>query len=259
VSGHARDLPRRVLVLGGTSEIGVAIVEALAQQRGAERVALVGRDEQSLQQSAQRLREAGCEEVQTLALLGAPDAGAGLSHGELIARARSMLGAIDLAVLAIGVLGERGGLPEDIDGAIDVLSVNVVDAGSLLLHTARALREQRSGTVLVLSSVAAERPRASNAVYCASKAGIDALARGLSDALAGTGARVMVLRPGFVRTRMTRGLPVPPLATDPQTVARLALRGLRRGSEIVWAPASLRWVAGVMRMIPGPLFRRLAL
>lgn len=258
MSARRTTLPQRVLVLGGTSEIAVAIVSALAGQRAAARVVLAGRDPEALEGSAQRLRDAGCGEVQPLALLG-DSSGPAADHGELIAQASGLLGGIELVILAVGVLGERGGVPEDIDGAVEVLEVNVVVAGSLLLHTARALRAQGSGTVLVLSSVAAERPRASNAVYCASKAGIDALARGLSDALLGSGARVMVLRPGFVRTRMTCGLPAPPLATEPQVVAQAAVRGLQRGAEIVWAPGTLRWVAGVMRLIPGSLFRRLAL
>ena len=219
-------------MLGGTSEIALAIVTELVEQGGAQEVVLAGRDREALGASAQRVREAGRGEVHTLTF--AP--GSSAAHGELIAQARALLGDVDLVILAVGVLGERGGLPEDIGGALEVLTVNVVDAGSLLLHSVRALRDQGSGTVLVLSSVAAERPRASNAVYCASKAGLDALARGLSDALVGSGASVMVLRPGFVRTRMTRGLAEPPLATEPQAVARVAVRGLTRGTEIVWAP-----------------------
>jgi decaprenylphospho-beta-D-erythro-pentofuranosid-2-ulose 2-reductase len=125
------------------------------------------------------------------------------------------------------------------------------------METARLMRAAGHGTIVVLSSVAAERPRASNAVYCASKAGIDALATALDDELAAEGVRVMIVRPGFVRTRMTAGLPVPPLATSAQAVARATARGLRRGARTVWAPAGLRWVMAVLRMLPRPLFRRI--
>ena len=99
-------------------------------------------------------------------------------------------------MLAVGLLGSRGGLPADIPAAVDVLRVNTVGAGSLLMQTARLMRAQGHGTIVVLSSVAAERPRASNAVYCASKAGIDALATALDDELSEQGVRVMVVRPG---------------------------------------------------------------
>jgi decaprenylphospho-beta-D-erythro-pentofuranosid-2-ulose 2-reductase len=247
-----------VLVLGGTSEIATAIVRELAARGGAAEVVLAGRDEAGLQRTARQLQDAGCASVQTVALHAGSTPAVG-EHGAVIERASELLGGIDLVILAVGVLGERGGLPADIDGAVDVLSVNVVGAGSLLLHSARALREQGSGTIAVLSSVAAERPRASNAVYCASKAGLDALARGLGDALASSGVRVMVVRPGFVTTRMTRGLAVPPLATDPQTVARVTVGGLQRGAETVWAPGGLRWVMAIVRLLPRPLFRRLGI
>ncbi len=246
---------RRVLVLGGTSEIAAAIVRALVATQGPCEVALAGRDEAGLRGVGEQLRAAGCARVETLAL----EATEPESHRAVLARAVELLGGLDLVILAVGLLGERGGLPEDVQGAVEVLRVNVLGAGSLLLESARALRAAGRGTIVVLSSVAAVRPRAANAVYCASKAGLDALAHGLGDALAPTGVRVLVVRPGFVATRMTRGLPVPPLATDSGTVARATVRGLQRGAHTVWVPGVLRWVMALVRLAPRPLFRRLPL
>jgi decaprenylphospho-beta-D-erythro-pentofuranosid-2-ulose 2-reductase len=251
--GREAALPRRVLVLGGTSEIAAAIVREL--ELPACEVALAGRDREGLEQAARRLGEAGCGGVRSILLDACEPSG----HRAALAQASALLGGIDLVILAVGVLGERGGLPEDVGAAVEVLRVNVVGAGSLLLESARVLRAQGHGTIVVLSSVAAERARASNAVYCASKAGLDALGQGLADALAPTGVRVLVVRPGFVTTRMTRGLPVPPLATNPQTVARATVRGLRRGAQTVWAPPRLRWAMACVRLLPRPLFRRLPL
>jgi decaprenylphospho-beta-D-erythro-pentofuranosid-2-ulose 2-reductase len=246
---------KRVLVLGGTSEIATAIVRELAASEPCE-VALAGRDQQRLGDVAQQLRSVGCARVQTLPL----EATDRDSHRGTIALGIELLGGgCDLVLLAVGLLGERGGLPEDPRGAVEVLEVNVVGCGSLLLESARALRAQGRGTIVVLSSVAAERPRAANAVYCASKAGLDALAQGLADALAPTGVRVLVVRPGFVTTRMTRGLPVPPLSSDPESVARATVHGLRRGARTVWVPSALRWVMTLVRLLPRPLFRRLPL
>ncbi len=244
---------RRVLVLGGTSEIAGALVRELAG-RGPCEVVLAGRDAEGLRAAGEGLRAAGCARVETVALEACEVEG----HRAAVERGVELLGGCDLVVLAVGVLGE-GGLPQDVRRAVEVLEVNVVGAGSLLLESARALRERGSGTIVVLSSVAAVRPRASAAVYCASKAGLDALAQGLGDALAPAGVRVVVVRPGFVRTRMTRGLPVPPLACDPETVARATVRGLERGAHTVWAPGALRWVMTLLRLMPRPLFRRLPL
>jgi decaprenylphospho-beta-D-erythro-pentofuranosid-2-ulose 2-reductase len=155
------------------------------------------------------------------------------------------------------MLGERGGLPADVAGAVQVLQVNAVGAGSMLIHAAKRMRERGSGTLVVLSSVAAERPRAGNVVYGASKAGLDALAQGLGDALHEDGVRVLVVRPGFVHTRMTRGLTPAPLSTTPQAVGRVVADGLDGSAHTVWAPHALRWLMLALKLVPRSLFRRM--
>jgi decaprenylphospho-beta-D-erythro-pentofuranosid-2-ulose 2-reductase len=243
---------RRVIVLGGSSEIAVEIVREL-QRRAPREVALVGRDRESLSRAATNLRANGCERVLELEL----DALELERHGEVIARAREQLGGVDIVVVAVGVLGQRGGLPEDLADAVAVLRVNVVGAGSLLLHAARAVLDDGGGTLVVLSSVAGERPRKANVVYGASKAALDALAQGLGDALVRDRVRMLVVRPGFVRTRMTAGLAAAPLATTPEAVARDVVAGLERGAHTVWSPRKLRWLMVVLRLLPRPIFRRL--
>jgi decaprenylphospho-beta-D-erythro-pentofuranosid-2-ulose 2-reductase len=244
--------PQRILVIGGSSEIAGAIAAELIAQ-GARELVLAGRDAAALGRSAEALRERGAVRVETVML----DAARTFGHAAALRRAAETLGGIDVAILAVGVLGERGGLPDDIPAAVEVLRVNTVGAGSLLMESAQLLREQGHGTLVVLSSVAAERPRAANAVYCASKAGLDALACALDDELHPAGVRVMVVRPGFVRTRMTRGLPEAPLATSAQAVAQETIRGMRRRAHTVWAPARMRWVMLALRMLPRSVFRRL--
>jgi len=255
VSGEetARAADRTIMVIGGGSEIAGAILSELPRCDG-RTVALLGRDSPSMTAAAERLAGEGVA-VHTVAV----DARELNTHRAAIDRATELLGTVDLAIVAVGVLGERGAFPEDIPAAAEVLEVNTAGAGSLLLECARVMRWQRRGTIVVLSSVAAQRARAANAVYCASKAGLDSLAEGLGDALLEYGAKVMVVRPGFVRTSMTEGLPVPPFACDPQTVAQATVRGLERGSENVWAPSTLRWLMLVIRLLPRGLMRRLPL
>jgi decaprenylphospho-beta-D-erythro-pentofuranosid-2-ulose 2-reductase len=240
-------------LLGGTSEIGLAIVHEL-RSRAPREVALVSRDADRLQRAARELTDAGCAKTITLTL----DVRAVDRHAAVLDDALNQLGGADIVVLALGVLGERGGLPEDIAGALEVFEVNTLAAGSLLMHAARRLCDGEGGTLVVLSSVAAERPRRANAVYGASKAGLDALAQGLGDALRGQGVRVLVVRPGFVHTRMTQGLKPAPLSTTPQAVARTVVDGLDRGAHTVWAPPALRWLMLLLRVLPRPLFRRIA-
>ncbi|MBV8432400.1 MAG: SDR family NAD(P)-dependent oxidoreductase, partial [Solirubrobacterales bacterium] len=165
----------------------------------------------------------------------------------------------DVVILAVGVLGAQAGLDAARDEALEVMRVNCLGAGSLLLECLRRLREQGGGTLVALSSVGAERPRASNAIYGAAKAGLDALAQGLADASAGTGVRVLVVRPGFVTTKMTQGLEPAPMATTPEAVAEAAVAGLSSGAHTVWVPGRLRLVFVVLRHLPRSLFRRLSL
>jgi decaprenylphospho-beta-D-erythro-pentofuranosid-2-ulose 2-reductase len=111
--------------------------------------------------------------------------------------------------------------------------------------------------VVVLSSVAAVRPRRANFVYGSAKAGLDAVAQGLGAALAGSGVAVVTVRPGFVRTRMTAGLADGPFATGADEVARAVRDAVRTRPEVVWVPRVLRLVMNTARLLPRTVFRRL--
>lgn len=243
---------RRVLLIGGTSEIGLAILDGL-RARAPREVALVGRDPGALEAVAERLRAAGSTAVSTFEL----DALDTDRHEAVLGQTFDELGGADIVIVAVGVLGEREGVPSDVAAAVKTMQVNTVGAGSLLIHAARRLREGGGGTIVVLSSVAAERPRRANSVYGASKAGLDSLAQAIGDELHGQGVRVLVVRPGFVHTRMTRGLTPAPLACTPQAVADAVLAGLDGRAHTVWAPKALRWVMLVMRLLPRPIYRRI--
>ena len=246
--------PRNVLVIGGSSEIAVGIVRRLAAD-GPVRPYLLGRDSTRLDAAALELRRAGATPA-GIDTVDADDLG---DHARAIGEGFERLGGVDVAVLAVGVLGAQDGLDASNDDALEVMRVNFVGAGSLLLETLRRLRTQGEGTLVVLSSVAGERGRATNAIYGAAKAGIDVLAQGLADQAAPDGVRVLVVRPGFVRTRMTAGLKPAPFATSVDDVADATVRALSRRAHTVWVPGSLRLVFAVLRHLPRRLYRRLPL
>jgi decaprenylphospho-beta-D-erythro-pentofuranosid-2-ulose 2-reductase len=234
-----------VLVLGGTSEIGLATARALVERR-ARTVVLAAREPQRIDPAP--LLAAGAERVEAVAF-DAVDTG---SHAAFLDDVFSRFGDIDLALVAFGVLGEE-------DDPVSVLEVNTVGAASVMSLVARRMVDQGHGTIVLLSSVAGERVRKSNFMYGSSKAGADGFAQGLGDSLAGTGVDVMVVRPGFVKTKMTEGLDPVPFSTTADAVAGEIVRGLARGSDVVWAPPLLRVVMSVLRHVPRPLFRRLPL
>jgi decaprenylphospho-beta-D-erythro-pentofuranosid-2-ulose 2-reductase len=245
---------KRILLVGGSSEIGLAIVRRLAAE-GPVRPFLLGRDRGRLESAVTALAADGVPGAEFELV----DADHLAEHADAVARAFARMGTVDLVVLAVGVLGAQEGLDANRAQALEVMRVNFVGTGSLLIECLERLRELGRGTLVVLSTVAAERPRAGNAIYGAAKAGLDALAQGLADATAGSGVRVLVVRPGFVRTRMTAGLDPAPMSTSPEAVAEATVRGLGGRAHTVWVPGRLRWVFAVLRHLPRPIYRRLPL
>jgi decaprenylphospho-beta-D-erythro-pentofuranosid-2-ulose 2-reductase len=250
--------PHRVLVIGGTSEIGLATVRALLRRRDAHaalEVYLLGRDRARLEQELDALGRDGAVGGD-VAVLEADDLD---SHEATIDALFERSSGFELVLLAIGSLGAQGGLDAPREEALEVMRVNFVDCGSLMLATLRALRAQRHGTLVVLSSVGAERVRATNAVYGAAKAGLDALAQGLADSLRGSGVRVLVVRPGFVKTRMTASLKPPPFSTTPDVVGEAIVKGLSGSAHTVWVPGLLRYMFMMLRHLPRSVYSRLPL
>jgi decaprenylphospho-beta-D-erythro-pentofuranosid-2-ulose 2-reductase len=244
--------PQSVLVLGGTSEIGVATAKTLAERR-AKTIVLAARDPARCASAADELRAAGAERVEAVTF-DARDTG---SHAAFVEDVFSRFGDIDVALVAFGVLGDQEQAERDATQAVEIIETNFTGAASVMTPLARKMVDQGHGTVVVLSSVAGERARKSNFVYGSSKAGIDAFAQGLGDSLAGTGVHVMVVRPGFVKTKMTEGMEEVPFSTTPDVVAKEIVKGLARRSHTVWAPGILRGVMSALRHVPRPIFRRL--
>ena len=167
-------------------------------------------------------------------------------------------GRIDVVVLAAGVLPDASRAMDDAEYAVESAKVNFLGPLEIGTTALDRFKKQGHGTLVVISSVAAERPRKDNYVYGSAKAGIDAWANGAADAIAGTAVRVLVVRPGMVRTRMSAGIPEAPLTSNPEDVAKVIIRRLSRGPVTVWVPGKLRWLMFVLRHLPRPIFRKIS-
>ncbi|HEX5406462.1 MAG TPA: SDR family NAD(P)-dependent oxidoreductase [Pseudonocardiaceae bacterium] len=235
-----------LLVLGGRSEIGLAVAQRLVEQ-GMTKVILAARRADSLDV------ELGAAEVHTVEF----DADEVSAHASFVDGLVASFGPLDVVVTAFGILGDQERAEADPAHALSIVHTDYVAHVSALTVLASRLRTQGSGTLVVFSSVAGVRVRRANYVYGSAKAGLDGFASGLADALAGSGVRLLLVRPGFVIGRMTAGMSPAPFSSTPAQVADATVAALRRGRGEVWVPAVLRPVFAVMRILPRAVWRRL--
>ena len=247
---NALGTPQRLLLLGGTSDIALAIAHRYAADRPLG-VVLAARPGPRRTEAAASLAALGCP-VEELDF----DATATETHAAVVERAAAG-GDLDVSVVAFGVLPDAEKAWTDVDTAVEAARVNYLGAVSTGVALARRIRTQGHGVVVALSSVAGERPRRSNFVYGSTKAGFDAFYTGLGEAVREHGGRVVVVRPGFVRSKMTAGMEAAPLSVTPEQVAYAAVAAVAGGKEQVWVPAPMRVVMSGLRHVPRPLFRKL--
>lgn len=242
--------PQSLLLLGGTSEIGLAIAAKYAKRRPL-RVVLAARPSERLDKAAEELRAAGAT-VSTVEF----DALDFDAHAAVLDKAFGD-GDIDITVVAFGLLGDAEQVWQDHARAVELAQVNYTAPVSVGVLLAERLRRQGHGRVVALSSVAGERVRRSNFAYGSTKAGMDGFYLGLGEALRGDGISVTVVRPGFVKTKMTEGMKPAPLAATADQVADVVVSAVAKRKELVWAPAPLRVLFSILRHVPRPIFRRL--
>lgn len=243
--------PQNIVLFGGSSDIGLAIVRELLSPT-TRTVVLACRDVDKGERAAAGLRHGGIT-VEVVHFDGA----ATDSHAAIVRDIAGAHGDIDVAVLAFALLGDGDITATDELAAAEIAHVNFTGTVTATIAVANQLRAQGHGAIVLLSSIAGERVRKANPVYGGTKAGIDGFAQGLGDGLAADGVHMLVVRPGFVRSAMTAGMKAAPFATTPEKVAEVTVRGLRSKRRTVWAPGILRFVFSALRHAPGPVWRRL--
>lgn len=242
-----------ILVLGGGSDIGKALVTRLARGR-CRTVVLAGRPEDDMEIVADAARAAGATTVELVHWEATDFA----SHDKVIGEIFERFGDIDLVYAPAGILGSQESFDADPTFAAVAVDINFTGLVSSCIAVANRFRTQGHGVLVLMSSVAGVRARRDNYVYGASKAGLDAFAQGLGDALQGTGASVIVVRPGFVHTKMTQGMDAAPFSTTPEKVAEAIAGALSSGAETIWVPGILKFVFLAFRHMPRRVWRRVS-
>jgi decaprenylphospho-beta-D-erythro-pentofuranosid-2-ulose 2-reductase len=244
--------PQTILLLGGTSEIGLAICERYLRTASARIVLAAMTDDPGRDDAVAQMKAAGAREVELIDF-EATDTG---SHPKMIEEAFAG-GDVDVAIVAFGLLGDAEELWQNQRKAVQIAEVNYTAAVSVGVLLGEKMRAQGFGQIIAMSTVAGERVRRSNFVYGSTKAGLDGFYLGLGEALREYGVRVLVIRPGQVRTRMSAHIKEAPLTVDKEDVAELAVTAAAKGKDLVWAPPAFRYVMVVLRHIPRSIFRKL--
>jgi decaprenylphospho-beta-D-erythro-pentofuranosid-2-ulose 2-reductase len=241
---------KRVVILGATSAIAEAAARLWARE-GAHLV-LVGRNAERLGSIADdlRIRDAAAVHVVVLDLSDA-DARAELE------RMAKLIGSIDVVLLAYGVLGDQAAAEQDPAVARDVFETDFLSSSAWCLAAANYLASRRAGVLIVIGSVAGDRGRMSNYIYGAAKGGLGILAQGIAHRLAPTGARAVLIKPGFVDTPMTAGIaPKGILWSRPDVIAAVIKKAAERGGPIVYAPWWWRFIMLIIGHAPSRILHK---
>ncbi|MES2390563.1 MAG: SDR family oxidoreductase [Acidobacteriota bacterium] len=252
-SAPSHAIPKRILVLGATSGMAEACIRRWAA-RG-DSLYLVARNADKLAAVAADAQVRGASYVDT-AVADLDDTAA---HSEVLARAINSLAGLDVAFLALGVLGDQPAAERSFATADQILHTNFIAPVSLLTWLANYCAQRHSGTLAVLSSVAGERGRKSNYIYGSSKAGLTAFTDGLRNRIDREGVRVITIKPGPVKTAMTEGMKDHAKMADLDEVADTLVKVIDNGADIVYVPSHWRIIMAVIRAIPEWFFKKLNL
>ncbi len=248
----ATGTPQTILLLGGTSEIGRAIVKEYLSERPLRVVLAAQPGDPVLDETVTELKAFGATHVDVLDF----DATKPETHPAVIDAAWAIAD-VDLAIVAFGVLGDAEQLWQDQAAAVLAAQVNYTGAVSVGVLLGQKMKAQGYGQIVAMSSVAGELVRRSNFVYGSTKAGLDGFYRLLGDALRPYGPRVLVVRPGQVRTRMSAAIKEAPLTVNKEDAAKQIVDAVRQRRTLIWVPPAFQFVMMVLKHLPAPIFKML--
>lgn len=231
----------RVVVIGATSAIGAETAKCFAAQ-GAS-FFLVARDEGRARAVADDLRVRGASAVEIFVADLAD-----LSRHEEIARKAGE--ELDVVLIAHGTLPDQKSLDDDPRAQVEALSVNATSVISIGAWFANALQRNGRGSLVVIGSVAGDRGRRSNYVYGAAKAALHAWCEGLRARLRDANVNVLLVKPGWVDTPMTRGMRKNPLFVSADVIGRGIHDAVAARRGTIYLPWFWRWISLVVRMLP---------
>ncbi|SFU80473.1 MULTISPECIES: SDR family oxidoreductase [Pseudomonas] len=242
---------KRVLIVGATSAIATACARLWAEQ-GAE-FFLVARNSEKLEQTRSDLLARGAKVVTSYTMDVTDFSG----HAEMVEQCRAALQQIDIALIAHGTLPNQRACEQDVETALSEFAINGTSVISLLTLLAKQFETQHCGTLAVISSVAGDRGRPSNYLYGTAKAAVSTFCEGLRARLYKVGVHVIDIKPGFVDTPMTQGLPLPAqLVVKPEQIAKRIVKGIENKTNVLYTPGFWKAIMLIIKLVPQFVFKK---
>jgi short-subunit dehydrogenase len=247
-------MSKNILIVGATSGIAEAVARRYAAE--ASRFFLVARNEVKLEQVAIDLLARGALQVERFVM----DANDHAKLPAMIEAAWDTLIQVDVALVAHGTLPDQKRTETNLEYAIDEFRTNGESVIACLALLANRFEQQGNGLIAVIGSVAGDRGRASNYLYGSAKAAIDAFASGLRARMFKVGVHVLIIKPGFVATPMTQGLPLPEklVATADEVAAKIK-KAVEKKKNVAYVPGFWRLILFIIKNIPESMFKRLSI
>lgn len=242
-----------ILILGATSPIARAAAASFAKE--GHPLYLSARDKEELHRVASDLSIRYGVEVQT-AFFDAEDLA---SHADFFKEAERKAGAFEGLLLTFGELGDHNLAIHDFSAAHTIITRNYTGACSILTYAATAFAKRKSGFIIATSSVAGERGRRSNYLYGSAKGGLTLFLEGLRSRLFPLGVKVITVKPGFVDTAMTFGMPGLFCVASAKSVGERIAKAAKGRKTTLYIPGFWRLIMFIIKAIPEPLFKRLKL
>lgn len=246
-------MTRRVLILGATSGIAQETSRCFAAERA--RLFLVARDQEKLAALADDLKIRGAESIEPYQADLTDDS----AYPLIIGRAFSLWEGLDAALIAHGSLPDQLSAENDLAALRSAIGINYLSVVSLLMELAKVFEKQRYGVLAVIGSVAGDRGRRNNYIYGSAKAAIATFAAGLRLRLTRVGVQVVLIKPGWVSTPMTEHLPQNLLFASAEQAGRAVYKAMISPRAVVYLPWYWKWIMGIIRCLPEPIFAKLNL
>ena len=245
---------KNILVIGATSAIAQAFIERMAVSDN--KLFLVARDKDKLNTIKNDLRIKKNTNIATFIL----DVNDYNNHDNVFNKAKSCLGKIDIIFMAHGTLPNQAECEEKVETTVYEFGINALSTIVLCLKAAKIFEEQKSGSLVVITSVAGDRGRQSNYIYGSAKGAVDIFLQGLRNRLTKYGVNVLTVKPGFVDTPMTAHVPKTPLFSSPKTIAGGIVKAInKKKSKEIYLPGYWRIIMFIIKSIPGKIFNKLSL